>query len=133
MISLALLILTFPTDFELYRERNGEDPKKKGRSMTVRALLMSVCALGAAWILGLTWLVYFKCLLLSFAIFFLFFDYAVILILVHRGIVELPKGEKWYTYLSKSPLDKLFAKVNWKVRMGIRVIVFITAIIIWIS
>lgn len=121
MILLSILILTFPMDFELYRERKGEAPAHKRKSTKIRALLMIVCALIAAWIRGLTWLMYLKCLLLSFAIFFLVFDYAINLILGRKP---------WYSYLSDSPLDRLASKVDWRIRMAVRTIIF-TASLIW--
>lgn len=136
MILLAILILSFPMDFELYRERKGEDPKTKGRSMSVRAMLMIICA-GVAtgiitpkiypWVTSVhLWpltITYLKCLFLSFAIFFLFFDYAINLILGRKP---------WYSYLSKSPLDKLWSKWDWRVRMAIRITVFTTSLIIFL-
>lgn len=132
---IAFFVLSIPTDWELWSERKGEDPKKKGRSMTVRALLMMICAAVATgiitpkiypWVTSVhLWpltLTYLKCLFLSFAIFFVVFDYAINLILGRKP---------WFSYLSNSPMDRLFSKVNWKVRMGVRVIVFTGALIVF--
>lgn len=123
ILSLALLILSLPTIWELWSERKGEDPKQKGRSMSVRALLMIVCSVIAAWIIGLNWLTFLKSLFLSFAIFFGFFDYAINLILGRKP---------WHSYLSKSPIDQKWSKVHWRWRMAIRGVVFVTAITIFL-
>lgn len=143
MILLSILILTFPTDWELFKERKGEDPKKKGQSMTVRGLLMIVCSVVSVILMHIHFsitdgvvdiglhihtlfsgllLMFIKCLFLSFAIFFGFFDYAINLILGRKP---------WYSYLSKSPIDKVWSKVNWRWRMAIRGVVFLVALVFY--
>lgn len=59
---------------------------------------------------------------MAFAIFILFFNPLINLILGR---------EPWYSYLSKSRLDRLASKVNWRWRMGIRIAVFIAALLFY--
>lgn len=130
LVICLFLILTIPTDYELIKERKGEAMSHKKRSATVRALLMILAAAVVTAIKvviryplpTIIWLTYLKSLFLSFAIFFMFFDYSY-------NIMFHGKTKQWFNYLSKSPLDKLFGKVNWKVRMAIRVAVFVGALI----
>lgn len=126
ILSLVLfLILSIPTIYEIWNEKKGEPLKMKWLSMFVRVVI----AIGSTWVAAVfkndnLLLDLIKCGIMAFAIFFLTFDYVINIILGRKP---------WFSYLSKSPLDKLFGKVNWKVRMAIRLIVFITAIIIWIN
>lgn len=133
MILLSILILSMPTIVELIDDRNGETPEQKKKDVRVRALLMIVCA-GVVtaivhpnvypWVTSLhLWpltLTYLKCLFLSFAIFFMFFDYAINLILGRKP---------WFSYLSESPIDRLWSKVNWRWRLAIKGVVFGIALI----
>lgn len=135
MIPLSILILSLPLIWELWSERKGEDPKKKGRSMTVRAALMIVCSCVSAiihdyaewgngdYLDGL--LTFAKSLFLSFAIFFLTFDYLI-------NIIFHKKTRVWYSYLSESPLDRLWSGWNWRLRLAIRVAVFAISLTIFL-
>lgn len=128
IVLLTILILCIPTVSEIIDDRNGETSEQKKKDVFVRAMLMMVSA-GVAtaivqtslnlWPLVIT---YFKCWFLSFAIFFLFFDYLINLILGRKP---------WYSYLSKSPLDKLWSGWDWMFRMGIRIAVFIAALLFY--
>lgn len=123
MILLAFLILSIPTAYEIWNEKTGEKPKVKWLSMFVRVVI----AVGSTWVAAVfkndnLLLDLIKSGLLAFAIFFLTFDY-LFNIIFHR------KTRVWYLYLSKSPLDKLFGKVNWRWRMAIRVAVFVGSLI----
>lgn len=120
---LALLILAIPTLWELYDDRNGETQREKKWDVVKRIILMLLCSYGAAALIDSSWITFFKSLALSFAIFFGWFDYLINLILGRKP---------WYSYLSKSPIDQKFISMNWRVRMGLRIVVFVTSIIIWI-
>lgn len=115
---LALFALSIPTVYELWNEKSGEPLKSKWLSMTLRVVIALV-SIAVAWgfhgnLLG--------CVAMSFAIFFLCFDYCVNLILGRKP---------WYSYLSKSPLDKLWSGYHWGWRMFIRVGVFVVANLIY--
>lgn len=132
MILLSILILSIPLVSELIDDRNGETPEQKKKDVRVRAFLMIVCS-GVAlviispryvpWVTSLhLWpltLTYLKCLFLSFAIFFGFFDFGINLILGRKP---------WFSYLSKSPLDRLWSSWDWRWRLVIRGVVFVGAL-----
>lgn len=136
MILLIFLILSLPTAWELYDDRIGETLKQKKLDVLWRCLSFSSSAIVSGWIIygfhQTPFVYYLKAVVMSFAIFFLVFDYAIIIILVRRKIVELPKGQKWYSYLSKSPLDKLWSGWDWKWRMAVRGAVFTISLIIYL-
>lgn len=143
LFALAFVILSIPTIYELWEDRHGETPDQKKKDVYKRVFLMSLASVIVGIIYAIAYateinegikvyLIYtLKAMLLTFAIFFMFFDYVVILILVHRGIVELPKGKKWFSYLSKSPLDSVWSKWDWRLRMLIRGVVFVASIIVF--
>lgn len=121
MILLSILILSLPTLYEIHNEKKGEPLKMKWLSMLVRVVI----AAGSVWVAAVfkndnLLLDLIKCGLLAFAIFFLFFDYAINLILGRKP---------WYSYLGKSPLDKLWSSWDWRWRMAIRGVVFCIALI----
>lgn len=134
MITLAvILILSIPTAYELWRERKGEKPEHKIQSTKVRAQLIVICAAIANCISGprfIPWVTsehlwplmvaYSKFIFMSFAIFFLVFDYCINLILGRKP---------WFKYLSNSPLDLLWKSLDWRVRLAIRVLVFMGSLI----
>lgn len=124
ILSISLfLILSNPTAYELYVERKGEAMKSKRWSMFVRVVI----SLGSVWVAAvfkneLLWLDVLKSAALAFGIFFGFFDYLYNIIFHKRTRV-------WYEYLSKSPIDKVMGKVNWRWRMAVRAAVFVGAMV----
>lgn len=117
---ICFSILSNPTAYELYVERKGEAMKSKRWSIFVRCAIIVVSVWVAAVFKNddlLTDLL--KSAALAFGIFFLVFDYAINLILGRKP---------WFSYLSKSPIDKKFSKVNWKVRMGVRIVIFVSSL-----
>lgn len=119
----CLFILSIPTAYELKNERKGEPLKKKWLSMTVRIII----AIGSVWVAAVFrhenfLLDVIKSAVMAFAIFFMFFDYLF-------NIIFHKKTRVWYSYLSNSPLDSAWGKVNWKWRMGIRAVIFVGSLI----
>lgn len=127
ILSLTLFslgVLAIPTIYELWNEKKGEAMKSKKWSMFVRVVI----AIGSVWVAAVfkndtLWLDVLKSAALSFGIFFGWFDYLINLILGRKP---------WYSYLSKSPLDRLWNGWNWRLRMAIRVAVFAGALV-WFS
>lgn len=120
---VRFLILSIPTAYEIWNEKTGEKPKVKWLSMFVRVVI----AIGSTWVAAVfkndnLLLDLIKSGVMAFAIFFLTFDY-LFNIIFHR------KTRVWYLYLSKSPLDQKWSKVNWKVRMVIRLVIFSSALV----
>lgn len=125
---LSFILLSAPTCYELYNDRNGDLNKK--RDVIIRALLMVSFAL-------LCWCLlhqnFFASLNLSVAIFFLLFDYIIILIL-NRNVYE--KKVHWFTFLgTSSAIDKLsfWVKLGPWGRFGIRVGYFVVALVLFLK
>lgn len=123
---IAFVVNINPTAYELYVERKGEAMKSKKWSMFVRVVI----ALTSAWVSAvfqnkILWIDLIGAGALSFGIFFLTFNYSYNIIF-HR------KTRIWYSYLSNSPLDKLWGRVNWWLRMAIQATVFIFSLFIYI-
>jgi hypothetical protein len=82
---------------ELLDDRTG-DPDKKFD--VIWRILFIVCeGLILSWIPGKSFV---ESLLLSSAIFFFGFDYLVHWIMIRNKVIELPKGETWFSYVGKS-------------------------------
>lgn len=123
---LSFILLSIPTCYELWNDAKGDLNKK--RDVIIRALLMVSAAL-------LCWCLlhqnFFASLNLSVAIFFLLFDYLIILILNHN-VYE--KKVHWFSHLgTSSAIDKLsfWVKLGPWGRFGIRVLYFIGSIILF--
>lgn len=76
-------------------------------------------------------------LLLSTAIFFLFFDYVITYILIKNGTVEPPRGVRynWFTYEAKSGI---FDTMDWWkyspwLRLGIKLAYFLVSLILFVK
>ena len=77
------------------------------------------------------------CIILSFAIFFLCFDYLISYVLIKNGTLEPPRGVTyhWFSYTAKvGVIDNIpfWKQLNPWIKFGIRLIVFIGAIIIFV-
>lgn len=132
---LAFVILTIPTAYELWNERTGEKPKSKKWSMLVRIVI----ALGSTWVAAVFKnddLVpdLIKSAVMSFAIFFLCFDYCIAAILIHRGIIET--RESAFSYVGKSSrFDKfkLWVRIGPWGRFTVKMAVFVGALILYFT
>lgn len=114
---LCILSLFAPLVWELFNDMGGDTKKSKRQDVFIRLLI----ALGAA-VVG--WYLIDKPIIdgfiLSLAIHFLIFDYAINYILKKRGVIETK--ESWFSYLGKSytddvlrqftPMQRLFLKIG---------------------
>ena len=85
------------TLWEVWNDRNGD--LNKASDVIIRCLLFVVETL----ILHYT----FKkpvidCYILTVAVFFFLFDYAVHIAMIRTGTLELPRHLNWFTYIGKS-------------------------------
>lgn len=123
---LSFILLSIPTCWELYDDRKGDLNKKK--DVVFRAGTMIAAALVCACVLHQN---FFTSLNLSVAIFFLLFDYIIVIIL-NRNVYE--KKVHWFTFLgTSSDIDKLsfWIKLGPWGRFGIRVAYFLIALILF--
>lgn len=116
LFALATVLLSYPTLWEWYNDRKGDFDK--GADVIVRVSLMLLVA-AYPWYFGRSWIASAN---LSFAFFFLAFDYGINYILGRKPVFE---------YLSKSKVDKIVDEVlqymGWKWVMGVRVFYFLIA------
>lgn len=117
-ISIIIILLT-PTINELIDNHNLETKDEKRNDLWVRiytALAVSLCEPGR----------YLQCLGLTTALFFMFFDYLYNL----TSKITKPIRSQWFSHLgTTSWFDKQFVKLPPLVRLGIRVVVLLAAIL----
>lgn len=131
IISFACLCV--PTAYELFDDKSGDT--NKSSDTIYRLILTSGAATAAHYISGENWLTAFN---LSFAIFFMFFDYCIAAILIRNGTLEPPRGVRyhWFTFTGKSGvIDNLsfWKTLNPYVKLLIRVTYFVIAIILYFT
>lgn len=122
---LAILFLCSPTITELFDDRDGDSDKKN--DVYWRTLLI-------VWYSFWAWVLFdiniFKSILLSIAIFFACFDYLIVVILKKRGIIETKESP--FTYMSKSKVDSIWSSWNPWLRLSLRLVILIIAILVFI-
>lgn len=121
MIIALFSILSIPTAYEIWNEKKGEPLKMKWLSMLVRVVIAVV----STWVVAVfkndnLLIDLVKSAVMAFAIFFLTFDYLINIILGRKP---------WYSYLSKSPLDKLISRVPPLLRLVLRLSLFALAVV----
>lgn len=115
---MKILLLLIPTIAEIINDRFGETLKDKRNDVWMRGFLMlSIAAAHAT-----TWKVYVAQVLLSIGFFVLLFDYLINIVL---------RKPNWFTYLSDSPTDKRWKSWNPWLRFGIRVVFFLSTLLLY--
>lgn len=125
---LSFILLSVPTVWELYNDRNGDFNKKA--DVLFRVLLIINAGL-IVW--GLFNRNAFLSMNLSFAIHWLLFDYLIVIIL-NRNVYE--KKVHWFTHLgTSSAIDKLsfWVKLGPWGRFGVRVGYFVIALVLFLK
>lgn len=128
---LILALCFASTAWELYNDRNGEDAKGKvldGIILVVAGILIA----GLSYLLGESWV---AAILLILGIRIMFFDYLITIILYKRGVIERPEARKWWSYLGSTSKawDRIAAKVPWKIRLIVRIAVFVASIALFFA
>lgn len=126
MTLLSIILLSLPLLYHLWNDKDGEAPEDKG----IDILIMSVIAIAAA-VVG-----FFIAdkpiidgLLLSAAIHFMLFDYAINYILYRNGVIENPN---WFSHLGKSYTDDVLRQWSPWTRFWIKVGILVAAVTIYI-
>lgn len=139
---LAFAVLFVPTIWELWDDRNGEDKQGKLRDRYKKGIVWAVSTFvslviyfwpvllvksSGAVLVG-WWTL--KSWIMALAIHFLIFDYAIVIILKHRGVIETK--ESAFSYLGKTAnYPKFWVKMNPWIRFCIRLTIFAIALIIY--
>lgn len=121
---LCVILLSSPTVIEVINDAKGD--YNKDADTIKRLILMTVASLITISLTGRTW----SPPLLTFGIFFFFFDYLVTYYLIKNRVVEI-KGATWFNYLGKvGRFDnfKVWKRMRPGYRLLIRIIVFATAL-----
>ncbi len=125
---LCILLLSIPLIWECWDDRDGDvhwsglDTEPKNDDWILRALLMLLSSV-AVFFLHPT-KNFFQALLMSFAIFTLFFPYLINFIHYKRGVTSDPQ---WWNHLSKTAIpDKwpAWRGLHWSVRLLILLMFF---------
>lgn len=123
---LAILLLSLPTLWEIFNDRQGD--LNKFEDVFIRAGLMLGSAAGCA-LLGFN---FWWSLNLSVAIFFLFFDYLIVMIL-NRNVYEVKVN--WFTHVGKSSVFdqlKFWRTANPWLRFAIKAVYFAVSLLIFV-
>jgi hypothetical protein len=117
------------TIWEVWNDKFGDT--NKSYDVAMRTLLLIAEALLLRLVLHKP---FFVCLMLSTAVFFLFFDYLVTYVLIRNKVIEVP-GAHWFSYTAKRGwFDNLgWWKSNPLIRLGIKLAYFIISLILFIQ
>lgn len=130
---ISFVCLCVPTVWELFDDKTGDTNKTP--DTISRLIFMSSAGAAAHYISGENWLTAFN---LSFAIFFMFFDYCISYILIRNGTLEPPRGVKyhWFSYSGKSGVIdnlKFWRNMNPWVKLFIRIGYLAIALFLYIG
>lgn len=104
MITEIILVITLllPTAYALWDDRNGD--KHPNRDWLIIGIAMFVCCVIVSVIDGRFGFLFnmLRSVSLSLGMYVLIFDWAVVLMLVSRDVIELKRGEKWYNHFSNT-------------------------------
>lgn len=115
-ILITILWLLTPTLAEAINDWNGEDLRDKRQDVYMRIYLILFVPFSLLPDLA----GYSKAIALETALFILTFDYLMNIIL---------KRTPWFSYLGSGPIDQIWIKLNPWFRFGIRVALFIAALL----
>lgn len=123
---LWISILSIPLLIEIHDDRNGDYNKKV--DVLWRAFYMLISSV-VVWYFSKHSLI--GCLLMSFGIFFLLFDYAIASILMHRKVIS---SDNWFGYMGKKgDIDNMgwWRRIGPNWRFAIKFSVFAVALTIY--
>jgi len=124
-----LLLTLIPTLVEGYLDRRGESKKGKVKD-TLWLIVVAVGIAGGAWLAGNDPLPVIG-LIIGWRI--LVFDYLVTWLLIRNDVIN--PNAKWWDYTGKtSKIDQWVSKIDWKVRLLIRCLLFVlsVALFLWL-
>lgn len=124
---IFIILLLIPTAYAVYNDRDGDvhpnnDWVQIGVVMLVCCLVVSFVDTHLNMLANLL-----RTFLMSFGLYCLLFNWAVVIMLVNRGKIELPKGKKWYQHFSKNTWpDNWFFwnQLSWWKRLLIQLWIF---------
>lgn len=120
------------TIWEVWNDRHGD--LNKGADVLIRLILFGIEALILHWIFDKP---HPDSLLLSAAIFFFTFDYAIAYVLIRNKVIEprIGGGYTWFSYTGKKGFFDnigIWKKAGPWLKFSVKLVVLITAIVIWI-
>lgn len=117
-----VFILAIPWIIEAYLDRHGETKEGKRKDTLASLGVALVLVVAGYYFLGSEPL---KVLALLLGWRVLIFDYLVTYLLIKNDVIV----GKWWDYCGKTAKwDQVVCKVNWKVRLSIRVLLFVAAL-----
>lgn len=119
---ILAFVLLLPSVFESWMDRKGETSDGK-RKDTLWLLFVALLLSGGLWLLLSVppW----KTLALLLGWRLLVLDYLVSYLLIKNDVIV----GNWYDYTGKtSKWDKLISRIDWRLRMGLRVVLFAAAL-----
>jgi hypothetical protein len=117
------------TIWEVWNDKFGDT--NKSYDVAMRTLLLIAEALLLRLVLRKP---FFVCLMLSTAVFFMFFDYIITYVLIQNKVIEVP-GAHWFSYTGKKGwFDNLkLWRFNPWIRLGIKLAYLLISLILFIK
>lgn len=132
MTWLIIFVCLIPTLVEAYLDRRGETKTGKKKD-TLWLVIATAVLLGLCW-----WLFDINpigpgLLVLGWRV--LVLDYLVNILLYRNKVIENPGAEKWWSYMGKSThfWDQALAKIDWRIRLAARVLLFSGTMTLYIA
>ena len=122
---IIIFLALIPTLVEAWLDRHGEN--RTGKTKDTLWLIIAILALSLAvlWLFDTNPL---KTLALVLGWRILLFDYLVTWLLIRNKVIEDPDA-RWWSYTGKTArFDKLVAKIPWRWRLVIRIVLFGSAL-----
>ena len=123
---IYFLLCAIPTAVNLVAHKNGRGKEDKIRDKLIIIIISSALALIVKWVFDYDLL---RILGLMLGVYILTFDYAIVWLLRERGVIRGTAKVFQYTGKSTYWYDQLIAKIDWRIRLVIRLAVF--AVIVW--
>lgn len=123
---IAFVLLLCPLYWEIFNDMDGETPKEKKLDVFIRVLMALIAAIVGFFIANKPIIDGF---ILSLAIHFFFFDYAITYVLQKRGVIE--SKQSWFEYLGKSYTDDVLRQWSPLTRLILKAMVLGIAGIIY--
>ena len=111
MLDITAILVLFASFFwEVKDDEFGENPRQKRVDLFFRLWIMALSAIFADYLSGRGVIESFA---VAWGIHFMFFDYTIAYVLGRQ---------RWYDYLGSNPTDNFLTKIDYRVRLGLRVL-----------
>jgi hypothetical protein len=123
---ISILLLTIPTLYHLWSDRNGEAPEEKTQDIIIVCVLAVAASLVGFFIADRPIV---DGLILAWAVHFFIFDYAIVWLLKKRGVIE---GDvNVFEHLGKSYTDDVLRQFTPWWRFVIKLTILVSSVTVY--